>query len=102
MVPLSLILLIDIVEEHKEVPASVTELYDRYNDSVLGREDKSKGIEVLFEYLIKKRFLSSLAFNEFIQKGAVEITKMAFNDFVNQYAKEYRMDEEELQRFISE
>jgi hypothetical protein len=102
MVPLSLILLIDIVEEYKEVPASVTELYDRYNDSVLGREDKNKGIEVLFEYLIKKRFLSSLAFNEFIQKGLVEITKNSFDDFVGQYAIEYRMDEDGLKKFISE
>ncbi len=102
MVPLSLILLIDIVEEHKEIPASVTELYERYNDSVLGRYDKNKGIEVLFEYLIKKRFLSSLAFYEFIEEGLVEITRQKFDEFVDRYAEKYNRDEDYLRKFISE
>ena len=102
MVPLSLILLIDIVEEHKEVPASVTELYERYNDSVLGRYDKNKGIEVLFEYLVKKRFLSSLAFHEFIQKSLVEITRQTFDEYVDQYGAKYDRDEDYLRKFIGE
>ena len=59
IIPLSLMLLLTFVEEKKEIPASVTELYDRFFDLVLGREDRSKGIEVLFEYFVKKRFLSS-------------------------------------------
>ena len=52
LVPLSLMLLIELIEEHKEIPASVTELYDRFFDLILGRWDKEKGIEVLFEYHI--------------------------------------------------
>ena len=51
LVPLSLMLLIELVEEYKEVPASLTELYDRFFDMVLGREDREKEIEVLFDYL---------------------------------------------------
>ena len=102
MVPLSLLLLIDLVEEHKEVPASVTELYDRYNDSVLGRDDKDKGIEVLFEYMIKKRYLASLAFNEFLEKDLVEITRANFDKFNKMYAAEYGMDDEILQKFITD
>jgi GTPase SAR1 family protein len=101
MVPLSLILLIEIVEEHKEIPASVTELYDRYHDSVLGRYDKEKGIEVLFEYLIKKRFLSELAFTAFSQKGIVEITRSDFDKFCDSYAQRYPI-KEQLEKFIKE
>ena len=48
LTPLAIFLLIDIIEEHQEVPASLTELYERYTDTVLGKHDKEKGIEVLF------------------------------------------------------
>ena len=68
LVPLSLMLLIELVETHKEIPASVTELYDRFFDMALGRWDRDKGIAVLFEYLIKKRFLGELAYCEFREK----------------------------------
>jgi GTPase SAR1 family protein len=101
MVPLSLILLMEIVEEQKEVPASVTELYDRYIDSVLGRWDKEKGIEVLFEYLIKKRFLAELAFFEFGSKKLVEITREDFDSFCVRYAHEYGL-EEQVEKFVQE
>lgn len=93
MVPLSLILLIEIVEEHKEVPASVTELYERYADFVLGRYDKEKGIDVLFEYLIKKRFLAELAYYEFSSKGLVEIGRESFDGFCKQYSEKYDLDD---------
>ncbi len=102
MVPLSLLLLIDLVEEHGEIPASVTELYERYNDSVLGREDKNKGVEVLFEYLIKKRFLASLAFREFVKFNRTEISRDDFDWFLAAYGKEYRMDEMTMQKFVDE
>lgn len=101
MVPLSLILLIEIVEEHKEVPASITELYERYTETVLGRYDKDKGIEVLFEYLIKKRFLAELAYSEFSSKGNIEITRQDFDAFCQHYATEYGLDKQ-LALFICE
>ena len=101
MVPLSLILLIEIVEEHKEVPASVTELYERYTETILGRYDKDKGIEVLFEYLIKKRFLAELAYSEFSSKGNIEINRQNFDAFCQHYGKEYGLDEQ-LALFICE
>jgi GTPase SAR1 family protein len=101
MVPLSLILLIEIVEEHKEVPASMTELYERYTDTVLGRYDKDKGIEVLFEYLIKKRFLADLAYSGFASKGCIEISREDFDAFSQRYAEEYGL-KENLGLFIRE
>lgn len=102
MVPLSLILLIQLVEDQKEIPASLTELYDRYFDIALGRYDKDKGIEVLFEYSIKKLFLATLAYSEFFVKDRLEISKEEFNDFFNEYASEYGWDPSLFKGFIRE
>ena len=100
MVPLSLILLIELVEEHKEIPASITELYDRFSDSTLGKEDKNKGIEVLFEYRIKKRFLAELALKLFVEPGRIEVPVEDFQEFSQKYADRFTFGEGELDRFI--
>lgn len=89
MVPLSLLLLVELVESHKEIPASVTELYERFSDLMLGRWDKDKGIKVLFEYFIKQRFLAELAFMEFLEKKRLEITKKELEGFLDQYSSRY-------------
>lgn len=102
MVPLSLLLLIELVEEHKEIPASVTELYDRFSDSTLGKDDKNKGIEVLFEYRIKKRFLAELAFTLFVDKGLVEIPNDTFHAFCETYGERFKFGSGELNRFVYE
>jgi hypothetical protein len=102
MTPLSLLLLIELAENHRELPASLTELYDRFCDLILGRYDKDKGIEVLFEYLVKKRFLATLAFKEYFQKGRLEIPQGDFDEFLSNYADLYGWDEEALLGFISE
>ena len=103
MTPLSLLMLLSVVEEHSEVPASITELYDRYSDTVLGRYDKNKGIEVLFEYVIKERFLASLAFKEFYQKNRLEIPREEFDQFSVDYTEEYRTtDPPNLEYFLGE
>lgn len=102
MVPLSLILLIDLVEEKKEIPASITELYERFSDLMLGRWDRDKGIEVLFEYVLKSNFLTELAFMEFLEKEKLEISQEEFEGFSKNYASRYGWDEESLQRFIKE
>lgn len=102
MVPLSLIFLLELVEEKKEIPASVTELYDRFSDIALGRWDKEKGIEVLFEYLVKKRFLASLAHIELHSKGRVEMPRTEFDQFLDGYAQEYDWDSEYVASFLKE
>ncbi len=102
MTPLSLILLIELVESYKEIPASIAELYERFSDIVLGRFDKEKGIEVLFEYFIKKRFLAELAFKEFLEKNKLEIPKREFDEFLSNYANRYGWDEASLTRFVKE
>lgn len=65
LIPLYLKMFIKLTEEFKKVPASVTELYERYFDLALGREDPDKGIEVLFDYLVKRRLLATLACEKF-------------------------------------
>jgi hypothetical protein len=60
MVPLSLILLFELVEENREIPASVNELYDRFTDIAFGRWDNDKGIEVTFELSTEEALLGRL------------------------------------------
>jgi hypothetical protein len=88
-VPLSLILLIELVEENKEIPASITELYERFSDLMLGRWDSEKGIKIIFEYIIKRKFLSELAFKEFFKKNRVEIYKEEYIEFSKNYCELY-------------
>jgi len=102
MVPLSLIFLLELVEEKKEIPASVTELYDRFSDLALGRHDKEKGIEILFEYIIKKRFLASLAYNVLLLKERIELSREEFEDFIRTYATEFDWDDDYIRYFSKE
>ena len=102
LVPLSLILLVELVEEHREVPASVTELYDRFFDMALGREDREKGIEVLFDYHIKKKFLAELAYREFWKKNRMEIPQEGFRHFLNAYANKFELSPEDLCGLVRE
>jgi hypothetical protein len=102
MNPLSLQLLVELVIERKEVPASITELYDRYFDLVFGRWEREKGIEVLFDYLIKKRFLAALAYNEFYRRGRLETPQVDFDAFLQLYADNYGWDADKLRDFLKE
>ncbi|NHJ31900.1 MAG: hypothetical protein FK732_03465, partial [Asgard group archaeon] len=96
LIPLSLMLIVELIEQNKEIPASVTEIYDRFHDIALGRWDQEKGIEVLFEYYIKKFFLASLAYNEFLTKKRLEIEREEFEKAYEHYAKQYTWDTETL------
>lgn len=101
--PLNLLFLLELVESKKEVPASLTELYDRFTDMALGMEDRTrKGIDVLFDYQVKKRFLAELAFRQYFEKNLAEISKSDFETFVDAYAEEFKWDAGELRVFIGE
>ena len=102
MNPLSLLLIVQLVTERKEIPSSITELYDRFLDLVLGRWDHEKGIEVLFEYVVKKRFLGALAYREFHEKDRLEAPRAEYEAFVKTYALEYGWDAEKLSSFLKE
>ncbi len=89
LTPLAVFLLVDIIEEHQEIPASIAELYEQYADSVLGKFDKDKGIEVLFEYELKKRFLGELAYEMFVKKEVDSISMSDFWGFGQNYFTDY-------------
>ncbi len=102
MIPLSLLLLVKIVEEHHEVPSTLTELYDRFVDAVLGRFDKEKGITVLFEYAIKKKFLSALAYHTFVKSNVLTLKKEDFNNFVLSYIGRYDIGSDKMEEFVGD
>lgn len=103
MTPISLTILIEIAEEHGEVPASLADLYDRYFEIVLGKWDfRDKGIESLFKYETKLHFLAELAWTEFVEKNLVEIGRKEFEAFVEGYIKKFGFDREWLNRFVAD
>lgn len=103
LTPLSLQLLIEVVENEREIPASITEVYERFMDIALGRHDHEKGIDSVFQYLIKKRFLAELAWAEYYEKDNIlPIAKASFNAFLNRYIGVYGWPTESFQQFIAE
>lgn len=89
LTPLAIFLLLSIIEERQEVPASLTELYSQYVDNVLGKHDKDKGIQVLFEYELKKRFLAELSKKLIIDSTKDEMSLSEFQSFGKQYFLNY-------------
>ncbi len=98
--PLSLQLLIEIAESEREIPGSITEVYDRFVDIALGRYDH--GIDMAFEYIIKKSFLAELAWFEFYKKNRLATPSEDFTVFVNHFITTYGYDIQKLQHFIVE
>jgi hypothetical protein len=95
-------LLIETVERHGEVPASITELYDRFFDHACGRYDESRGISVLFDYAIKRDFLSRLAYIAFFRDEKLVIDRRTFDGFVIEYARKNGWEGELIQSFVGE
>jgi DNA polymerase III delta prime subunit len=87
--PMSLTMLIEIIKQHNEIPASISELYERYCDLILGENLSSTEIEIFYGYQIKKDFLKELAFGAFFEKNLTEITKEDFNNFITNYVNNH-------------
>lgn len=102
LTPLALELLIQVVTVEKEMPASITEILERYTDGVLGRFDTAKGMKSIFEYVIKKKFLAELSWNEFYLKDRLVISRENFDSFVEEYAQKYGRIRQEFDQFLSE
>lgn len=100
--PLSVLMLMELVVERKEIPASVGELYDRYIDISLGRYDVEKGIEVLFAYQVKRKFLQALAFDLFFSKDELEISRGEFDQYLERHASTYGFQRDLLSQFVAE
>lgn len=102
LTPLSIFLLLDLVEEHQEIPASLTELFDQYTDTVLGKADKDKGIEVVFEYVMKKRLLASIAYKSFVTEGRDSIDIADFEAHAKRYFEDYEWPLDNWDILVSE
>ncbi|MCF6173742.1 MAG: hypothetical protein L3J44_08195, partial [Campylobacteraceae bacterium] len=83
--PLSLRLLIEVVEKHNEVPASITELYNKYIGITLGEFEVSTEIDKLFDPSIKKDFFAKLAYEMFFLKNKVKIEKEDYKLFYTSF-----------------
>ena len=92
--PLSLLLLIELVEDHQEIPASITELYQRFFDMIFGRWDKEKGLDEVFDYIVVYDYISKLAHDCFFCNQKLEITLEEFDNFNKEYCynKEYESE----------
>ena len=102
LTPMTLELLVEVAEAEREIPGSKSEIFDRYTDIALGRYDSQKGIQVAFDFYVKKRFLAKLSWEEFKNKDRTELSKSEFDAFVSQYLAVYGWDSESFDTLIAE
>ena len=96
--PLTISLLLDIAEAEREVPSTIGEIFDQYMDIALGRYDVERGLEVVFQYYIKKQMIAELAFTEFFEKDRLAIDAQEFDDFVTDYWDSRGLDYTQIER----
>ncbi|RYA22859.1 hypothetical protein CRU96_10850 [Malaciobacter halophilus] len=85
MYPMSLALLIEIAQSHKEVPASISELYSRYMEMVINTNSYDTNITTMFEPYIKYEFLEILSYELFYKFGTSTVKRENFDKFVEEY-----------------
>jgi len=83
--PLSLRLLIEVVEKHNEVPASITELYNKYVGIAVGEFEVSIEIDKLFDPSIKKDFFAKLAYEMYFLNNKVKISYKDYELFCTKF-----------------
>jgi len=98
--PLALKLLIEVVEKHKEVPASITELYNKYIGIMFGEFDISTEIDKLFEPKIKREFLTDLSYETFYLGDKVKIEYTEFDSFITKFCNKHTFLNENKNEFI--
>ena len=96
--PLSVSLLLDIAEAEREVPGTIGEIFEQYMDIALGRYDMERGLEVVFQFFIKKLLLAELAWSEFLRKDRFSISTDEFDEFLNNYFEVRRLAREMIPR----
>lgn len=89
LIPLSIKMLVKVIEDNQDIPSSITELYSLYFEAILGRYNLEKGIEVLFEYQAFMNFFGGLAYEKFFQNQLLEITTEDYEDYIEYYGSQY-------------
>lgn len=87
MSAMSLALLIEIAEIHNEIPASITDLYDRYVALVTGFNNDDKEIRQLFEPRFKIDFLITVSYDLFYKHDDAVVSREAFCEYLDQYVR---------------
>ncbi|MBW6390458.1 NACHT domain-containing protein [Billgrantia antri] len=96
--PISAILLARILKENiQEIPSTMTDLYAKYMELVLGRWDMQKGLQSQIEYDITNNTVINIA--EFaIENSLIHIpagdAKSIYNDYVN--SRKFQIEKEKL------
>ncbi len=88
--PLSLRLLIEVVEKHKEIPASITELYKKYIGIMFGEFDISTDLDKLFEPRVKKEFFTHLSYEKFFLQNKVKISREEYLNFIESFCNKHK------------
>lgn len=89
MTAMSLALLIEIAEKHNEIPASITDLYERYINMIIGVDDRNTEINQLFEPRYKLDFLTTVSYELFYQYDDSTVTKESFCDYLEEYTRKH-------------
>lgn len=89
MTAMSLALLIEIAEKHNEIPASITDLYERYINMIIGVDDRNAEINQLFEPRYKLDFLTTISYELFYQHDDSTVTKASFFDYLDEYTSKH-------------
>jgi hypothetical protein len=87
--PMSLSLLIEIAQTHKEIPASISELYKRYVDMALSQYSDGEHINVLFEPSIKRDFLECLSYEVYYKNNKAIVTRQDFDSYLDKYIHDF-------------
>ncbi len=100
--PLSVSLLLDIAKAEREVPGTIGEIFEQYLDIALGRYDIERGLEVVFQYFVKRQLLSELAWFEFFKKDRFAIRQREFDAFLEGYFDERHFSRDMIPRMKSD
>lgn len=89
--PISAILLAKLLnDDEKEIPSTMTELYSKYMELVLGRWDISKGLQSQKEYEVIENATTEIA-KYFISNNLSQISIDEAQGFFNDYIKQRNM-----------
>lgn len=89
MTPMSLALLVEVAEEYKEIPASITELYNRYINMIIGVNNQDSNISQLFEPRYKLDFLINISYELFYKNNDSSVSKEMYDDYLENYVSKH-------------
>lgn len=89
MTAMSLALLVEIAEKHNEIPASITDLYERYINMIIGVDNQDTEINQLFEPRYKLDFLTTVSYELFYQHDDSTVTKESFCKYLDEYTSKH-------------